>query len=121
MAQRSEGVFPREKFDLDAAMEVQFDNTTQSPIPLNSVKTWRVVVLGADGLGTSGEGGYVRVNVGGKLVDFYSEDIDANGVGIAHLRGSGLGGGEMGNGTYFDVFSGASADAVYLDAVDNVG
>ena len=102
-------------------MEVQWDNTTQSPIPLDSVGTWRVIVLGAAGLGTSGEGGYVRVNVGVSVTDFYGEDIDANGVGIAYLRGSGLGGGEMGNGTYFDYYNGATAEAVYLDAVDNVG
>lgn len=119
MAQRSEGVFPREKFDLDAAMEVQWDNTTQSPIPLNSVKTWRLVVLGATGLGTNGEGGYVRVSTGGKLTDFYSEDIDSNGVGIAHLRGSSIQAGQ--NGTWFDYYNGATAEAVYLDAVDNVG
>jgi hypothetical protein len=119
MAQRSEGIFPREKFDLDSAMEVQWDNTTQSPVPLNSVNVWRIVVLGAAGLGTSGEGGYVRVNTGGKYTDFYGEDIDANGVGIAHLRGSSIPEGQ--NGTWFDYYNGATADAVYLDAVDNVG
>jgi len=119
MAQRSTGVFPREKFDLDASLEVQWDNTTQSPIPLNSVNTWRIVVLGAAGLGTNGEGGYVRVSTGGKVTDFYGEDVDPNGVGIAHFRGSSIDEGQ--NGTWFDYYNGATADAVYLDAVDNVG
>jgi hypothetical protein len=119
VAQRSTGVFPREKFDLDSAMEVQWDNTTQSPIPLNSVNTWRIIVLGADGLGEGGEGGYIRVSTGGKQTVFYGEDIDANGVGIAHVRGSSIEDGQ--NGTSWDYYNGASAEAVYLDAVDNVG
>lgn len=119
MAQRSTGVFPREKFDLDDAMEVQYDNTTTSPIPLNSVNAWRIVVLGADNLGSGGEGGYVRVNTGGRITDFYSEDIDANGVGIAYVRGSSIEAGE--NWHWYDRYNGAQADAVYLDAVDNVG
>lgn len=119
MAQRSEGVFPREKFDLDDAMEVQWDNTTTSPVPLNSVNTWKIVVLGAEGLGEGGEGGYIRVSTGGKLTDFYAEDIDPNGVGISYFRGSSIQEGQ--NGTWFDYYNGASADAVYLDAVDNVG
>ena len=119
MAQRSEGVFPREKFDLDDAMEVQFDNTTTSPIPLNSVTAWKIVVLGATGLGEGGEGGYVRVNTGGKTTDFYGEDLDANGVGIAYVRGSSIEAGE--NWHWYDVYNGASVDSVWLDAVDNVG
>jgi hypothetical protein len=116
---RSTGVFPREKFDLDNALKVLYDEPTDAAVALNSVNTWRVIVLGATGLGTSSEQGYIAASIGSNLIDFHSEDIDSNGVGIIHIRGSSCEEGQ--NTIWFYSYNGASAEAVYLDAVDNVG
>ena len=118
MAQRSEGVFPREKFDLDAAMELTTTPQT-SPVKLSSVNIWKAVVLGAEGLGEGGEGGFLEVWAGNKSAKFYNEDLDPNGVGIAYIRGSSIDEGQTVIG--YEANYGATAEAVYLDAVDNVG
>lgn len=118
MSQRSDGVFPREKFDLDTEMLLT-TTPVESPVQLSSVNTWKAVVIGAGNLGEGGEGGYLKVNVGNRSVDFYSEDLDANGVGLAYIRGSSIGEGETD--VYYEEFNGAIADFVYLDAVDNLG
>lgn len=118
MSQRSEGVFPREKFDLDAAMELT-TSPQVSPLKLSSVNTWKAIVLGAEGLGEGGEGGYLQVWAGDRSVQFYAEDIDANGVGISYIRGSSIGETETIVG--YEELYGATAEAVFLDAVDNAG
>lgn len=117
MAQRSTGIFPREKFDLDASMEVTI-TPAPSPVRLNSVNTWKAIVIGADGLGEGGEGGYLEVWAGSNSAKFYNEDLDANGVGIAYIRGSDLESGD--NLVNYEANYGASAEAVYLDAVDKL-
>lgn len=111
MAQRSTGVFPREKFDLDASMAVT-TTPAAAPIALSSIGTIRVVVLGA----VIGMGDSVTVTVGGRAIVFEGGDLDANGVGLAYLRGS-----LCDNNDVSYTLDGATVDAVYLDAVDNVG
>lgn len=114
MAQRSTGVFPREKFDLDAQLEVAVGAPAATGVNLSAMSTIRVIVFGA----TFGEGGTVEVTVGGKDVVFASAgDLDANGVGIAHLRGSLCDNNNAG----YALTGEAAVTGVYLDAVDNVG
>lgn len=116
MAARSTGVFPREKFDLDAAFEVTA-SPAAAPIPLTSIGTIRVVVLGAAGIDDAGTN-KVTVNVGGKAVVFNAADLDKNGVGIAHIRGALC---DANNNMDYDLGGTATVSAVYLDVVDNVG
>jgi hypothetical protein len=128
MAQRSTGVFPREKFDLDSALEVT-NTPTACALELTSFRTIRVVVLGADYTAPVGNGaaGSITVTVGGKVVTFGPNDFDINGVGIAHIRGSLC---DANDNISYALVDGAdntgtggsySVDSVYLDAVDNVG
>ena len=111
MAQRSTGIFPREKFDLDALMEVG-TVAADLPIDVTTLGTIRVVVLGGN-LGTDD----VTVTIGGKSVVFEAGDLDANGVGIAYLRGSLCADSEA----VYAVSGTATVNSVYVDAVDNVG
>lgn len=111
MAQRSTGIFPREKFDLDASMAVTA-TPAAAPVALSSIGTIRVVVLGA----VIGAGDSVTVTVGGKAIVFESGDLDANGVGLAYLRGSLCSDNDM---SY--ALDGATVAGVYVDAVDAVG
>lgn len=128
MAQRSTGVFPREKFDLDSALEVTATSTAAS-ISLKSLSVIRVVVLGAVYTAPTGDGdaGNITVNVGGKAIVFRPGDFDVNGVGIAHVRGSLC---DANNNIDYDLNAGANntgtggsyvVGGVYIDAVDNVG
>jgi hypothetical protein len=116
MAQRSTGVFPREKFDLDESMKLTASPAAM-PVPLTSIGTIRVVVLGAAGIDNAGTN-KVTVNVGGKSVVFNANDLDANGVGIAYLRGALC---DASNNADYDLGGTATVAGVYLDAVDNVG
>lgn len=116
MAARSSGVFPREKFDLDAAFEVTA-TAAAMPIPLTSIGTIRIVVLGAAGIDNAGTN-KITVNVGGKSVVFNANDLDANGVGIAYLRGTLC---DANNNADYDLGGTGTVNSVYLDAVDNVG
>lgn len=111
MAQRSTGMFPREKFDLDALMEVT-TSAADLPLDLTAIGTVKVVVVGA----AIGSGDSVTVTVGGKAVVFGPDDLDPNGVGIAYLRGSLLADSEV-----IYALDGATVEGVYIDAVDNVG
>ncbi|MGA1710425.1 MAG: hypothetical protein ACO4CS_04070, partial [bacterium] len=99
-----------------AAFEVTA-SPAAAPIPLTSIGTIRVVVLGAAGVDDLGTN-KITVNVGGKSVEFNASDLDENGVGIAHIRGTLC---DANNNMDFDLGGGASVDAVYLDVVDNVG
>lgn len=116
MAQRSTGVFPREKFDLDEAFKVTA-TPAAAPIPLTSIGTIRVVVLDAGGIDDAGTN-KITVNVGGKSVVFNASDLDKNGVGIAHIRGALC---DADNNMDYDLGGSATVGAVYLDVVDNVG
>lgn len=116
MAQRSTGVFPREKFDLDASMEVTASPAAM-PIPLTSIGTIRIVVLGAAGIDDAGTN-KITVNVGGKSVVFNANDLDVNGVGIGYLRGALC---DADNNADYDLGGTGTVNSVYLDAVDNVG
>ena len=113
MAARSTGIFPREKFDLDAAMAVPL-SPAAAPIALTSIDTIRVVVLGASGIDDAGTN-KVTVNVGGKSVIFNAADLDKNGVGIAHLRGTLC---DANNNIDYDLGGTATVTGVYLDVVD---
>jgi hypothetical protein len=116
MAARSTGVFPREKFDLDAALEVTA-TPTAAAVDLKTIKTIRVVVIGASGIDNGGTN-KITVNVGGESVVFNANDLDANGVGIAHLRGSLC---DANNNIDYDLGGTAALAGCYIDAVDNVG
>jgi hypothetical protein len=116
MAARSTGVFPREKFDLDAALAVTA-TPTAAAIDLKSIKTIRVIVLGASGIDNAGTN-KITVNVGGEAVVFNANDLDNNGVGIAHIRGSLC---DANNNIDYDLGGTAALAACYIDAVDNVG
>ena len=116
MAARSTGVFPREKFDLDAAMAVTA-TPAAAAIDLKSIRTIRVIVLDAGGIDNAGTN-KITVNVGGKAVVFNAADLDINGVGIAHIRGTLC---DANNNVDYDLGGTATVGAVYIDAVDNVG
>lgn len=116
MAARSTGVFPREKFDLDAAMAVPL-TPAAAPIALTSINTIRVIVVGAAGIDDAGTN-KVTVNVGGKAVVFSASDLDKNGVGIAHIRGTLC---DANNNIDYDLGGTATVTGVFLDVVDNVG
>lgn len=116
MAARSSGVFPREKFDLDESLKLTASPAAM-PIDLKSIGTIRIIVLGAAGIDNAGTN-KITVNVGGKAVVFNAADIDANGVGIAHIRGALC---DASNNADYDLGGTGTVDSVYLDAVDNVG
>ena len=83
MAARSTGIFPREGFNLDAQTEITTSDTAAA-VTLKFAKTIRIVLIGATITGD----GDVTVNIGGKDVVFGADDLDLNGVGIAHIRGA---------------------------------
>lgn len=81
MAARSTGVFPREGFNLDAECEIT-TSPTAAAVTLANAKTVRVIVIGLSG-------GDATVTLGGQAVVITEAgDLDLNGVGIAHVRGT---------------------------------
>ena len=81
MAARSTGIFPREGFSLDAELEIT-TTPTAAAVTLANAKTIRVIVVGLSG-------GDATVTLGGEAVVIAeATDLDANGVGIAHVRGA---------------------------------
>ena len=81
MAQRSTGMFPREGFNLDAELEIT-TSSAAAAVTLANAKTIRVIVIGLSG-------GDATVTLGGQeVVIAEATDLDANGVGIAHVRGA---------------------------------
>ena len=81
MAARSTGIFPREGFNLDQECEIT-TSPTASAVTLSHAKTIRVIVIGL-------VGGDATVSIGGKtIVVTEADDLDLNGVGIAHIRGA---------------------------------
>ena len=81
MAQRSTGLFPREGFNLDAELEITL-SAVEAAVTLKNAKTIRVIVIGLSG-------GDATVTLGGQsVVITEANDLDGNGVGIAHIRGA---------------------------------
>lgn len=135
MARRSSGIFPREKFDLDANMKV---TTTAADVgvDLGTINTVRVIVLDATVVQASGDGTNATIQL--KDADnsdavFYTitsadlADVDYNGVYIAHVRGTLFSGISNVKYTYTagtkstGVAGAITGFSVFLDAVDNVG
>ena len=84
MAQRSEGLFPREGFNLDAELEITTVDTA-GKVTFAHAKTIRIIVLGLD---ATADDGVCTVNIGGKdVVIDQATDLDGK-VGIAHVRGA---------------------------------
>ena len=109
-------MFPREKFDLDANFALTTSAATQS-VTLANVKTIRVIVVGAAGVDNAGTN-KVSVDVGNQVIVFNAQDLDLNGVGIAHVRGA-LCDGD--NQAFYTLGGTATVAGVFLDMVDNVG
>ena len=86
MAQRSSGLFPREGFNLDAETEITSSSVAASTTLANA-KTIRVIVINAGGIDDAGTN-KITVTLGGQDVVINAADLDANGVGIAHVRGA---------------------------------
>jgi hypothetical protein len=86
MAARSTGIFPREGFNLDAELEITAV-AAPAAVSLVHAKTIRVILVGAANIDDAGVN-KVTVTIGGQEVVFEAADLDANGVGIAHLRGA---------------------------------
>ena len=106
MAARSEGLFPREGFNLDEELKVPSAGTTLS-VNLHHAKTVRIICVAplADG----------AIVLGGETIAMNSADADANGVVIAHVRGALLA--DQPAGTVCTTAGTGSAD-YYLELVD---
>jgi len=95
MAARSEGIFPREGFNLDNAFQI-FPVETDAPVSLANVRSFRVVIAGLQEVPPTGDGatGVFGYEIGGKLYAYTIDDLlaaaDNNGTFIAHHRGHGL-------------------------------
>ena len=116
MAARSTGIFPREKFDLDANLAVSTVDADLG-VTLDQIKTIRCLLLNTTITGDA----TVTFNVGGQNVVFTANDLDLNGVGIAHVRGALCDAdnlvkytGAAGTGT-------VSVGSAFLDMVENIG
>ena len=109
-------MFPREKFDLDANFALTTSAATQT-VTLANIKTIRVIVVGAAGVDNAGTN-KVSVDVGNQVIVFNAQDLDLNGVGIAHVRGA-LCDGD--NQAFYTLGGTATVAGVFLDMVDNVG
>ena len=86
MAAKSSGMFPREGFNLDAELAIT-SSSVAAKVTLAYAKTIRVILIGAAGIDDAGTN-KVTVTLGGQVVEFNAADLDANGVGIAHIRGA---------------------------------
>lgn len=117
MAARSTGLFPREGFNLDDSCKITATATgTDAPITLTSAKTIRVLVVGAGAIDDAGTN-KITVTLGGQDVVFNAADLDANGVGIAHIRGALCDADD--NDAYYVLGGTATlAGGVYLELVD---
>lgn len=117
MAARSTGLFPREGFNLDDSCKITATATgTDAPVTLTSAKTIRILVVGASGIDDAGTN-KITVTLGGQAVVFNAADLDANGVGIAHIRGA-LCDADDNDAFYTLGGTAAIAGGVYLELVD---
>lgn len=110
----STGIFPREKFDLDANMVVTTVDADPG-VTLKHIKTIRCIVVGTTITGNA----TVTFNVGGKDVVIGANDLDKNGVGIAHVRGAICDADNLVKYTAAAGTGSVSVGAAFLDAVDN--
>lgn len=116
MAARSTGMFPREKFDLDANLVVTTVDGDKG-VTLSNIKTIRCVLVNTTITGDA----TVTFNVGGQDVVFGAGDLDPSGVGIAHVRGALC---DADNLVKYVAAAGTgtvSVGAAFLDMVENVG
>jgi len=116
MAARSSGMFPREKFDIDANFLVTASDTTPG-VTLANIKTIRVGLVNTTITGNA----TVVFNIGGQDVTFTANDFDKNGTAIAHLRGALC---DADNLVKYTATAGSgtvSVGTAFLDTVDNVG
>ena len=103
MAARSEGIFPREGFNLDNGFFISAVQL-EAPVNLANVRTFRVVITGAQFTQPTGDGepALFAYEVGGKTYALVEADF-VNGTYIAHHRGFGL----DNNSTQYTIFPGA--------------
>jgi len=94
MSARSEGIFPREGFNLDQGFTVT-TTPTDAPVNLGNVRTLRVIATEVvhqppAGNATDGE---LTYTIGGRTYNFSGEEMmqsmGTNGAFIAHHRGYG--------------------------------
>ena len=116
MAARSSGMFPREKFDIDAGFLVTATDAA-APVTLTNIKTIRVGLVGTTITGNA----TVTFNLGGQDVVFTANDLDPNGVGIAHVRGALCDADNLVKYTAAAGSGSVSVGTAFLDMVDNVG
>lgn len=115
MAARSTGIFPREKFDLDANMAVTTSDQDLG-VTLSNIKTIRCILINTSLTGDQ----TVTFNVGGRDVVFAAGDLDENGVGIAHVRGALCDADNLVKYTAAGT-STPTVGGAFLDMVENVG
>ena len=120
MAARSEGIFPREGFNLDNAFQLDDTGSSVSPVNLRYSRTIRVIMVNTVLTGDA----LLAVELYGKIVGSWdatdlAADKDANGVVIFHVRGHSLPTGTEivsyapvpGTGTF-------STDGIFVELVD---
>jgi len=94
MAARSEGIFPREGFNLDNSFKIT-NSPVAAPVTLANVRSLRVVVIGGVYTAPTGDGtdSTLTIDIGGKTVDLSGAQIEAamegSGVFMIHFRGFG--------------------------------
>lgn len=116
MAARSTGIFPREKFDLDANLVVTASDVNPG-VTFTSIRTIRCILVNTTITGNA----TVTFNVGGQDVVFTANDLDLNGVGIAHVRGALCDADNLVKYTAVAGTGTVSVGAAFLDMVDNLG
>lgn len=126
MAARSEGIFPREGFNLDNAFEVTTD-AQLSPVSFASIRTLRLIVVGLDVTEPTGGGteASLTVTIGSRNYEIDFSKVDPNGVYIEHIRGFH----QSPNATQYTLTQGlpnagtagtASLSGVFIELVDGV-
>jgi len=116
MARRSTGIFPREKFDLDENLVVTSSDVDPG-VTFKYVKTIRCILVNSEITGNA----TVTFNVGGRDVVFGANDLDINGVGIAHVRGALCDADNLVKYTIAAGTGSATVGGAYLDMVENIG
>lgn len=116
MARRSTGIFPREKFDLDANLAVTTSDADLG-VTLSHIKTIRCILVNSTITGNA----TVTFNVGGRDVVFGANDLDENGVGIAHVRGALCDADNLVKYTIAAGTGSATVGGAFLDMVENIG